>query len=223
MKTTNRNDHSDDEVIREVYRLEEERFEVQSAEDASFEKMDVVYGTIESRDLIGTLFLPKNGSETARPSVVYLHGGGWRGGTREQFPRHAAEMTSKGFAGLCIDYRLSDESPYPAAIQDAKCAVRYLRANAERFALDPTRIGAVGGSAGAHLAAFLATTGDKRRQEWEGTGGHQDYDSSIQAAVLFNGEYDLRTWWEYGKCNEFMLNFFRKPFEEAQDLYHETS
>ena len=184
---------------------------------------EVIYGVIEGSELIATLYLPKDKSVTLRPSVVYLHGGGWSQGTRKQFFRQAAAMASKGFVGLCIDYRLSIENQYPASIQDAKCAVRYLRANAEQFSLDPDRIGAVGGSAGAHLSACLATTGGGKKLEWEGTGGHQEYDSSIQAAVLFNGVFDLQTWWDYGKYNKLMTEFLEKPYDKDPELYYDAS
>ena len=217
------NERGSQEVMREIYRLEEYRLPMNLESEIGPTKMGVAYGRAAHRDLRGTLFLPKHSTGSSAPSVVYLHGGGWVMGNREQFLRHAAVMTTVGFAGLCIDYRLADEKPYPAAIQDAKCAVRYLRANAPRFGLDPERIGAVGGSAGAHLAGCLATTPDK--EEWEGDGGHQGHSSAIQAAVHFNGEFDLPAWWQYGKpeCNQLMLEFLGVPYEEAPELYRDAS
>lgn len=212
---------SDLDIIKEVYLLEGESFECDP--DANIKKQDVVYACIDGRDLIGTLYLPAAKRPKQIPSVVYIHGGGWSRGTREHFSRQAIAMAKKGFAGLCIDYRLSEESQYPAAIQDSKCAVRYLRANSDLFGLDASKIAAVGGSAGAHLAACLAVTRAEQKTDWEGTGGHQEFDSCIQAAVLFNGEFDLPSWWRYGKCNDFMLKFLRKAYEEAPALYEEAS
>jgi len=148
---------------------------------------------------------------------VYIHGGGWRGGHRAQFARHAAAMTLEGFVGLCVTYRLSDEAPYPAAIEDCRCAVRYVRANAEALGIDPNRIGLVGGSAGGHLSSLLATT--PGMTEWDGEGGHAGQSTEVHAAVLFNGEFDLPTWWGFERCNEFMVKFLGKPYEEDPKLY----
>lgn len=211
---------SQTDVVEEVYRVENKYF---YCDLDGIHKQDIVFGNVAGRDLIGYLYLPPNEKGRPFPSVVYLHGGGWHKGHGKQFERHAAAMARQGFAGLCVEYRLSDESKYPAAIQDSKCAVRYLRANAAKFNLDPAHIGAAGGSAGAHLSACLAVTGKKLKPEWEGDGGYSELDSSIQAAVLFNGEFDLTKWWEYGKGNEFMRLFFNKTYEEAPSLYHEAS
>ena len=214
-------DGTDERVLREVFRLERERFEVPAAPDAPFLKEQVIYGKAGERELLGTLYRPKSPSGSLCPVVVYIHGGGWKGGTRAQFPRHAAAMTEKGFVGLCIDYRLSGEAPYPAAIHDCKCAVRYVREHASGLNIDPDRIGAVGGSAGAHLSAILATT--PSRAEWEGEGGWPGQSSSVQAAVLFNGEFDLPAWWHYGKCNDLMLRFLGTPYAEDPELYRLVS
>ena len=107
---------SDPKVLEEVYRLEKERFEVPADPDAPFLKEQVVYGKGGEKDLEATLYLPKSRA-ASRPGVVYIHGGGWRGGSRSQYPRHAAAMAGKGYVGLCINYRLSGEAPYPAAMR----------------------------------------------------------------------------------------------------------
>ena len=192
-----------------------------------FKKSDVIYGRIGNQELKGTLFLPdidKNAEKIrSTPVVIYIHGGGWRGGSRERFYTWAEKLTMSGMAGFCISYRLSKKNKYPAAIQDTKCAVRFLRANAEKYGINPDRIGAVGSSAGAHLAACLATTGNKRIKTWENSGGYTNFDSNIHAAVLFNGEFDLPGWWDYRHHNDFMLDFMGKSFEKVPEIYKEAS
>jgi acetyl esterase/lipase len=117
----------------------------------------IVYASPGGRDLQLDLFLPKSGDRPF-PAVVYLHGGGWSGGNRNQFHRQAAHMATRGVTGACVQYRLSGEAKYPAAIEDARAAVRWLRENAMKYRIDVERIGAAGGSAGGHLAALLGTT-----------------------------------------------------------------
>lgn len=122
------------------------------------------------------------------PAVVAIRGGGWQIGDKEGFGRIAAYFASKGFVAVSIEYRTSREAIFPAALHDAKAAVRWMRSPdaPERrgglsFGIDPNRIGAIGGSAGAHLVAMLATTA--RIGRFEGDGGNAGVPSSIRAAV----------------------------------------
>jgi acetyl esterase/lipase len=94
------------------------------------------------------------------PLVVWVHGGGWSGGSRLPIPSSATRLLPRGYAVASIDYRLSGQAIWPAQIQDCKAAIRYLRANAATYGLDPDRIGVMGSSAGGHLVAALATMGD---------------------------------------------------------------
>jgi len=100
------------------------------------------------------LYLPENGRK--RPLVIWIHGGAWRGGDKAPCP--ADLLTKRGYAVACINYRLSQHALFPAQIEDCRAAVRWLRAHAETYGLDPDRIGAWGASAGGHLAALLGTT-----------------------------------------------------------------
>lgn len=149
---------------------------------------DIVYARYGSREVHLDLYLPKSRSG-AIPAVVYIHGGGWRNGSRSAFARQAAHMATKGVAGACIEYRLSGEAKWPAAIHDSKAAVRWVRANAAKYGLDPNRIGAAGGSAGGHLAALLGTTGG--RKDLEGDGGNAGVSSRVIAVAAFNPAVDL--------------------------------
>ncbi|MHC4341460.1 MAG: alpha/beta hydrolase fold domain-containing protein [Planctomycetota bacterium] len=131
------------------------------------------------------LYLPRR-ARTPRPLVVWIHGGGWRKGSRTRCP--AAFLTQEGFAVASVDYRLAPAARFPAQIHDCKAAIRWLRANAERYGIDRKHIGAWGSSAGGHLAALLGTSGGTL----EGEGGHTEESSRVQAVVDFCGPADLR-------------------------------
>ncbi|MGI9244665.1 MAG: alpha/beta hydrolase fold domain-containing protein, partial [Verrucomicrobiales bacterium] len=118
-------------------------------------------------------------------------GGGWYKGSPESYTPMAQQLAASGFVTANIEYRLSGEAPFPAAIHDCKAAVRWLRANASEYGIDPDRIGAAGGSAGGHLCGLLATSGDVA--ELDGDGGNPTFSSAIQAAVIMAGAMDLTT------------------------------
>ncbi|MGH9721355.1 MAG: alpha/beta hydrolase fold domain-containing protein [Bryobacteraceae bacterium] len=149
---------------------------------------NLVYAQYGARELRLDLYLPKDGRGPF-PAVVYIHGGGWSGGSKNAFSRQAAHMATKGFVGACIEYRLSGEAPFPAAVYDSKAAVRWLRANAAKYRIDPGRIGAAGGSAGGHLVAMLGTS--SHVTDLEGDGGNAAMSSRVQAVAAFNPAVDL--------------------------------
>lgn len=118
------------------------------------------------------------------PVIVWIHGGSWMYGDKTEDCIPAREL-SDHFAVASINYRLTTESPLPAQINDCKAAVKYLRANAKKYNLDPDRIGVWGTSAGAYLAALMGTTGDV---EWmEGKIGEEGYSSRVQAVCDWSG------------------------------------
>jgi gluconolactonase len=167
---------------------------------------DVVYSRIGSREMHLDLFLPKEGSGPF-PAVVYIHGGGWVNGSKAAFQRQAAYMATKGFAGACIEYRLSGEAKYPAAIDDAEAAVRWMRAHAQQNRVDPNRIGAAGGSAGGHLVALLGVKGE------------------VQAVAAFNPVLDMVI---LGKehsesATKAIQEFLGKTYAQAPELWAEAS
>ena len=87
----------------------------------------VTYGTGGGRELTADLFLPPEGSfAPPRPAMLYIYGGGWQGGNTAQFYRQAARLAAKGVVGVCNWYRLSGEAKFPAAVEDCKCAVRWM-------------------------------------------------------------------------------------------------
>ena len=147
---------------------------------------DLIYGRVGDRELPLDLYLPPDTSSPV-PVVIWVHGGGWRGGAKGNGGR-ARNMTTRGFAVVDVEYRLSGEAIFPAQIEDCKTAVRWVRANAEKYNLDPDRIGAWGSSAGGHLVAMMGLTHDENVFETE---DHSQYSSEVQAICNWFGPTDF--------------------------------
>ena len=126
-----------------------------------------------------------------RPLIIWVHGGGWEGGSRKGCP--AKGFVNHGYAVASIGYRLSSQAHYPAQIEDCKAAVRWLRAHAGEYGIDPERIGAWGESAGGHLVALLGTTGDTRQFD---VGENLDQSSRVQCVLDWYGPADFLRWGE---------------------------
>jgi acetyl esterase/lipase len=141
----------------------------------------LVLGTTGDRDLRGDLFRPPSPDGSRLPGVIFVHGGGWRTGDRQQLRGYGVLVGRQGYVGLCIEYRLIPEGTYPDNLHDVKAAIRWMRANADELNVDPNRIAIEGNSAGAHLALLAAGTGDV--PELEGNGGHPEVSSSVQCVA----------------------------------------
>ena len=129
------------------------------------------------------LAMPKEPAKAARPALVFVHGGGWRSGDKglAKFLGQAVNGAQKGYVCVSVNYRLSGEAPFPAAVEDVKCAVRWLRAHAQDYGVDPNRIGAMGISAGGHLVLMLGLA--PKEAGLEGDGPWQEFSSMVQAVV----------------------------------------
>jgi acetyl esterase/lipase len=123
------------------------------------------------------------------PCVVFIHGGGWRGGNYKVHVPQILDFAKRGFVAATIQYRLAPAARWPAQIEDVKCGVRYLRANADKYNIDKQRVGAIGFSAGAHLSMLLGTM--DKSAGLEGEGGHAGESSKVQAVVSYFGPTDL--------------------------------
>ena len=130
------------------------------------------------------LYVPDTGENL--PLIIWVHGGAWRGGSKEHY--NPMEYLKSGYAGASINYRLSQHAVFPAQIEDVKAAVRWLRANAETYRLDPNRFAAWGSSAGGHLVAMLGTAGDVKEFE---VGENLEVSSEVQAVVDYFGPMDF--------------------------------
>lgn len=175
---------------------------------------DLVYGTGGGRELKLTIVSPRKGKGPF-PAVVFVHGGGWRGGSPYHFGRQAKILADNGYTGACIEYRLSGEAQFPAAIEDVKCAVRWLRAHAGQYRVNQEKIAVSGGSAGGHLALLAGTSGGVK--ELEGTGGWNQYSSRVQLVVAFNPVCKLA-----GKTLSPVLQFLGVPYKQNPELYRQA-
>jgi acetyl esterase/lipase len=148
-------------------------------------KKDFVYNTIGTRELTADIYYPAKKSRKGYPAVVMIFGGGWRSGDKSQNVPMAQQLAAKGYVAMTIDYRLSTEAQYPAAVHDVKAAVRWLRANAKQFCIDQSKIATLGMSAGAQLASLVGTTNGK--EKFEGAGSNPKQSSDVQAIVNIDG------------------------------------
>jgi acetyl esterase/lipase len=147
---------------------------------------DLEYAKTPEKTLLLDLFVPEK-ADSPVPVIVWIHGGAWRAGNKTNSP--ALPFAAKGFAVASITYRFSHQATYPAQIEDCKAAIRWLRANAAEYKLNPDKIGVWGQSAGGHLASLLGTTGDVR--ELDGSGNHQNFSSRVQAVCDWFGPTDF--------------------------------
>lgn len=178
-------------------------------EDLNDAQLDVTYFT-------------KSNTTELRPAIVFIHGGAWKFGDKKQFYRQAAHLAqSHNIFGVCIEYRLSGVAIFPAALEDCKCAIRWTRSVAEKFQIDTRRIGVCGGSAGAHLAALMATTNGVKA--YEGTGPYQDFCSDVHMAILFNGHFDMNDQLKDHVQDQDMYDFFGGHPWEIPEVYGAAS
>ena len=155
-------------------------------------ELDVPYAATDNPRQRLDLYVPKAAkSEKPLPLVVFIHGGAFRAGDkRTGWPMIARLVTSGEYVGASVGYRLSGEITWPAQIHDCKAAIRWLRANAKKYNIDPDRIGVIGTSAGGHLVAMLGTSGSVA--ELEGTiGAHTDVSSRVTCVVDEFGPTDF--------------------------------
>jgi acetyl esterase/lipase len=156
------------------------------------------------------------------PAVICIHGGGFRAGKREGFDKLCVTLAEHGYVAVTVTYRLAPRYQFPAAVHDVKAAVRWMRANADKYNIDPDRIGTTGGSAGGHLAQFLAVTGDVNK--FEGDGGHADHSSNVACVVNFYGPSDFTKSYEASvDAAEVLPLFLGGNLQEQQHRHIEAS
>lgn len=198
-----------------------------STEVTVVESVEIGHGS--GRPIVAKLAFPAETSKEPMPAVLWIHGGGWSQGTHKT---NMGQMLARhGYFTASIDYRLSGEAPWPAQLEDCKLAVRWLRANAAKYNVDPNRIGIWGASAGGHLVSCVGTMGDQAK--FEGTGGYEGVSSKVQAVVDYCGPVDfsqgsaaaLHT--KAGKSPDedsaSLVKLFRGTFKEKGDVWREAS
>ena len=146
---------------------------------------NIIYAKVSDRALHLDAFYPKKKLKKMRPAILIIHGGGWRTGNRTQHIPLAQRLAALGYACFTVEYRLSTEALYPAAVHDLKAAIRWMRANAKTYNIDTNRLATLGFSAGGQLSALLGTTGDNPILEGGvGTLGHS---TKVNAVIDIDG------------------------------------
>lgn len=148
-------------------------------------KTNLVYCTLNGRQLHLDVFYPIAKSKKPYPAVLMIHGGGWRSGNRQQHIPMAQQIAAKGYVTITAEYRLSTEALYPAAVNDLKTAIRWMRANAKTYNTDANKIAVWGFSAGGQLAALIGTTNNSAL--FPGDGPYKGYPDAVQAIVDVDG------------------------------------
>lgn len=181
---------------------------------------DIVYGKGDGQELKLDIAVPREG-QGPFPAVVCIHGGAWRGGKRSDLGGTISVLAGRGYVAATVQYRLCPDCKFPAQIEDCKCAVRFLRANAAKYHVDPDRIGALGFSAGGHLVCMLGLT--TRDDGLEGKGDlnaeQAKQSSRVQAVCDFFGPTDFtKNDWNQD-VQPILTDFFGGLFDQKKELY----
>jgi PelA/Pel-15E family pectate lyase len=190
------------------------------------EHPSIVYTAHGYRHLALDLFVPDGKGSGTVPGVIIVHGGGWRSGSRTMEIPMARALAAHGYAAAVAEYRLSGEAKYPAGVLDLKAAIRWMRAHASDYGIDPDRLAVMGGSAGGTLAALLGATGN--RNELEGAGTHAGTSSAVQAVVDIDGIVDFADSAESGKDSDPAKPsagklWFGCSYKDCPDLWKQAS
>jgi acetyl esterase/lipase len=182
---------------------------------------DLVYGKGGDTELKLDMARPADG-DGPFPAVVCMHGGAWRSGKRTDLSSTIEVLARRGYVAATITYRLVPAAAFPAQIEDAKAAVRWLRANAKSYKIDPDQVGTMGFSAGGHLACLLGTT--CKDDGLEGKGGCAEQSSKVQAVVSFFGPTDFtKKTWSDDLEKEWLAPFVGGRFADKPELYKKAS
>jgi acetyl esterase/lipase len=181
------------------------------------------YAEVDGKPLLLDLYLPEK--PEGSPLVIWVHGGGWKGGSKQNC--FVKWLSNFGYTVASINYRLVDIAKWPAQLHDCKGAIRWLRANAQTYGYNPDCVIAAGASAGGHLVALLGTTGDS--EELEGNvGGNREQSSRVQAVVDYYGATDFllrsRTQsWKVNKPGSVVYNLLGGPANQLVDKAKQAS
>lgn len=166
---------------------------------------DVAYVTNGDEAQRLDLYLPETPPTRPLPLVVHIHGGGWMGGSK--YPCPVVAMVSRGYAVASVEYRFSQKAVFPAQIQDCQAAIRWLRAQSQRYQLDPDHVGVIGGSAGGHLSALVGTAGGKR--VFPPIGGNEEQADRVQCVCDIFGPTNFATVVQQAAADPNVRNIFQ--------------
>ncbi len=178
---------------------------------------NVTYKTIDSGDLQLDIYKRKD-LEGPAPTMIFIHGGAWKKGKREDYLPYLIDYAKKGYITITISYRFSNVAKFPAAAQDVSCAIKWVKSNAAEYGIDPDRIAVVGGSAGGHLALLIGYGGDESvfNQDCK-----SEVSSDVKVIVDFYGPVDMTT--PYAVGTEEVLSFMGTTYEKNPALYKLSS
>jgi acetyl esterase/lipase len=180
---------------------------------------DIEYKNVNGKSLQIDMYKPRNLTEPA-PLLVFVHGGGWKGGKRSDYLVYLVDYAKKGYITATVSYRLKNDSIYPACVQDVSDAMHFLFSNAAKYGYDPDRVAMIGGSAGGHLV--LMTTYDFKEpailldSTYLATHPHK-----VKAVVDIYGPVDMTT--PYAQTQGLVTGFIGHPYSEKPELYWEAS
>ena len=183
---------------------------------------NVVYGTVGDTKLLLDVYQPDGGTGK-RPGIVLVHGGGWVAGDKAFYTPMGKRLAAKGYDVFSINYRLAPTFHYPAQIDDTQRAVRWIRAHAGDYSLDPDRLGALGDSAGGYLVEILGTRDTRDNSDRDLAG----YSSRVQCVIDLYGPSDFTlpptTAGISSQALQILAMYFGKTPDQAPDLYREGS
>ena len=159
------------------------------------------------------LYLPEKAPEQPLPLIVHIHGGGWMGGSK--FPSPFVDLVSRGYVVASVEYRFSQKAKFPAQIQDCQAAIRWLRAHCNEYHIDSDHVGVVGGSAGGHLSALVATSGGKKA--FAAIGGNEEQSDRVQCVVNIFGPANFTSVMQQAEEDKNIRNIFK--FNTPSDPY----
>jgi acetyl esterase/lipase len=184
--------------------------DVEAIKDITFKKTDDV-------DLQLDIYRQK-GLQTPAPTLVFIHGGAWKKGKRQDYLPYLIDYAKKGYVTVTVSYRLSKVAKFPAAAQDVNCGIKWIKQHAEQYGIDPDRMALIGGSAGGHLSLLLGYGGDESLFNQDCAEGP---DSKVKAIVDFYGPVDLTT--PYAITTEQVLSFMGATYAEIPKMYELAS
>jgi len=173
---------------------------------------DIIYSTVNNVEVKLDIYRPKTEPAILLPAIIGIHGGGWGSGDKADYAKWAPLFSQHGYVTVSINYRLKHVAPFPAAVEDCKTAIRWLRANAEKYGIDPNRLGAMGASAGGHLALMVGYVDKASGLEGK---GNEIFSSNVKAVCSIAGITDLTEW---AKVSDGPLEFIGgKPDEKPHE------
>ena len=182
------------------------------------EEQNIVYGTGGGTPLELDLYSPDYLSGPV-PGIIFIHGGGWRSGKRQDYKFYTTRFAKHGYVVATVSYRLKEAGYFPNCVEDVKCAVRWMRANAVKLHVDPDRIAVIGGSAGGHLSMMAGYSSDVA--EFEGTGGNEGVSSAVQAVIDIYGPADFTM--PANRDHGLLTGFMQGTYEQVPEKFVKAS